>query len=161
VTKEHKGACTRTSRVIGARPEEVYEAFMNPAALVDWLPPGEMTGEIHEFDARVGGGYRMSLFFPPTERSFRGKTSDREDVVTVRFVELAPARKIVETVNFHTTDPALCGEMTFVWTFEEVSGGTEVTVACKNLPPGLRAEDNEAGSRLSLEQLARRFDPRL
>jgi hypothetical protein len=55
----------------------------------------------------------------------------------------------------------LFGEMTFVWTFEEVSGGTEVTVVCKNLPPGLRAEDNEAGSRLSLEQLACRFDPRL
>jgi uncharacterized protein YndB with AHSA1/START domain len=159
MTKEPTSACTRASRVIRARPAEVYEAFMNPAALVDWLPPGEMTGEIHEFDARVGGGYRMSLFFPPTERSFRGKTSDREDMVTVRFVELAPARKIVETVNFHTTDPALLGEMTIVWTFEEVSGGTEVTVVCKNLPLGLRAEDNEAGSRLSLEQLARRFDP--
>jgi uncharacterized protein YndB with AHSA1/START domain len=159
VTEEHAGACTRTSRVIRARPEEIYDAFMNPAALVDWLPPGEMTGEIHEFDGRVGGGYRMSLFYPPTERSLRGKTSDREDMVTVRFVELAPARKIVETVNFHTADPALFGEMTFVWTFEEVPGGTEVTVVCKNLPPGLRAEDNEAGSRLSLEQLARRFDP--
>jgi hypothetical protein len=48
-----------------------------------------------EFDARVGGGYRMSLFYPPNERSFRGKTSDREDMVDVRFVELAPARKLV------------------------------------------------------------------
>jgi uncharacterized protein YndB with AHSA1/START domain len=45
-----------------------------------------------------------------------------------------------------------------VVTFEEVSGGTEVTFLCRNLPPGLRAEDNEAGSRLSLEQLARRFE---
>jgi hypothetical protein len=43
-------------------------------------------------------------------------------------------------------------------TFEEVSGGTEVTLEFKNLPPGLRPEDNEAGSRLSLEQLARRFE---
>jgi hypothetical protein len=48
--------------------------------------------------------------------------------------------------------------MTLTATFEEVSGGTEVTLAFKNLPPGLRAEDNEAGSRLSLEQLARRFE---
>jgi hypothetical protein len=31
-------------------------------------------------------------------------------------------------------------------------------VVFKNLPPGLRAEDNEAGWRLSLEQLARRFE---
>ena len=43
-------------------------------------------------------------------------------------------------------------------TFEEVSGGTEVTLVCQNLPPGLRAEDDEAGSRLSLQQLARRFE---
>jgi len=42
--------------------------------------------------------------------------------------------------------------------FEEVSGGTEVTLVFRNLPPGLRAEDNEAGSRLSLAQLARRFE---
>jgi hypothetical protein len=48
--------------------------------------------------------------------------------------------------------------MTIVVTFDEVSGGTEVTIVCKNLPPGLRAEANEAGSRLSLEQLARRFE---
>jgi uncharacterized protein YndB with AHSA1/START domain len=158
MTEEHAGAGTRTSRIIKARPEKVYEAFMDPAALIAWLPPAEMTGKIHEFDARVGGGYRMSLFYPPNERSFRGKTSDREDMLNVRFVELAPPLRIVEAVNFVTTDPAFLGEMTIVVTFEEVSGGTEVTFLCKNLPPGLRAEDNEAGSRLSLEQLARRFE---
>jgi len=158
MTDEHAGAWTRTSRVIQARPQDLYEAFMDPAALIAWLPPAEMTGGIHEFDARVGGGYRMSLFYPPTERAFRGKTADREDMVNVRFLELAPARRIVEAVNFVTTDPALFGEMTIMVTFEEVPGGTEVAFSCKDLPPGLRAEDNEAGSRLSLEQLARRFE---
>jgi uncharacterized protein YndB with AHSA1/START domain len=73
MTEEHAGAWTRTSRVIRARPEELYEAFIDPAALVAWLPPANMTGEIHEFDARVGSGYRMSLFYPPNERVFRGK----------------------------------------------------------------------------------------
>ncbi|MGZ3310133.1 MAG: SRPBCC domain-containing protein [Xanthobacteraceae bacterium] len=158
MTAARRGAWTRTSRIIKARPEELYAAFMDPAALVAWLPPAEMTGEIHEFDARAGGGYRMSLFYPPTERSSRGKTSDKEDMVTVRFVELAPARRIVEGVKFVTTDPALLGEMMIEITFEPVFGGTEVTFLCTNLPPGLRAEDNEAGSRLSLEQLARRFE---
>jgi Activator of Hsp90 ATPase homolog 1-like protein len=81
MTEEHAGAWTRTSRIIKARPEELYDAFMDPAALVAWLPPAEMTGVMHEFDARVGGGYRMSLFYPPNERSFRGKTSDRESMV--------------------------------------------------------------------------------
>jgi uncharacterized protein YndB with AHSA1/START domain len=158
MTEEHAGARTRTSRVIRARPEELYAAFLDPAVLIDWLPPAEMTGEIHEFDATVGGGYRMSLFYPPDERSFRGKTSDREDMVNVRFVELAPSHRIVEAVSFVTADPAFFGEMTMTATFEEVSGGTGVTLVFENLPPGLRPEDNEAGSRLSLEQLARRFE---
>jgi uncharacterized protein YndB with AHSA1/START domain len=158
MTEEHAGASTRTSRVIKAQPKELYDAFLDPAALTAWLPPADMTGEIHAFDGRVGGGYRMSLFYPPSEQSPRGKTSEREDMVDVRFVELAPARRIVEAVNFVTTDPALLGEMTIVVTFEQVSGGTDVTFLCRNLPPGLRPEDNEAGARLSLEQLARRFE---
>ena len=158
MTDEEAGAWTRTSRVIRARPEELYAAFLDPTALVHWLPPAEMTGEIHEFDARVGGGYRMSLFYPPNERVFRGKTSDRQDMVNVRFVELAPPGRIVEAVSFVTTDPAFSGEMTMTVTFEEVTGGTEVTLVFENLPPGLRAEDNEAGARLSLAQLARRFE---
>jgi uncharacterized protein YndB with AHSA1/START domain len=155
---EEPGASTRTSRLVGATPDKIYAAFMDPTALVAWLPPGEMTGEIHEFDPRVGGGYRMSLFYPPAERALRGKTAAGEDMFTVRFVELVPPRRIVETVRFHTNDPALLGEMTIVATFEPAPGGTDVTLLCKNLPPGVRPEDNEAGSRLSLEQLARRFE---
>jgi uncharacterized protein YndB with AHSA1/START domain len=158
MSEEQAGAPNRTSRVVKARPEQVYEAFMNPAALVAWLPPAEMTGEIHEFDARVGGGYRMSLFYPPEESPPRGKTSAREDMVNVRFVELAPPGRIVEAVSFVTTDPTLLGEMTILATFEEVPGGTEVTMMFENLPPGLRPEDNDMGSRLSLEQLARHFE---
>ena len=55
MTEERAGAWTRTSRVISARPEELYAAFLDPTALIDWLPPAEMTGEVHEFDARVRG----------------------------------------------------------------------------------------------------------
>jgi hypothetical protein len=79
-------------------------------------------------------------------------------MVNVRFVELTPPRRIVEAISFVTTDPAFSGEMTMTAMFEEVSGGTEVTLVFEDLPPGLRAEDNEVGSRLSLEQLARRFE---
>ena len=129
MTNAPSSASTRTSRVIQARPEIVYAAVIDPAALVAWLPPGEMTGKIHEFDARVGGGYRMSLFYPPTERSSRGKTAEREDRVSVRFVELVPPRRIVEAVSFHTDEPTLLAEMTMVATYEPVPGGTEVTTS--------------------------------
>ena len=152
------GRSTRASKVIKASPAAVFAAFMDPAVLVAWLPPADMTGRIHEFDGRVGGGYRMSLFYPPNERVHRGKTSDKEDMVNVRFVELDPPRKIVEAVRFVTADRAFLGEMTMTATFEELPGGTEVTLVFKDLPPGLPAEDNEAGARLSLDQLARHFE---
>jgi uncharacterized protein YndB with AHSA1/START domain len=150
-------ASTNASKVVRARPDEVYEAFMNPAILVEWLPPGEMTGKIHEFDGRDGGGYRLSLFYPPTDQSHRGKTAEREDMVSVRFVELVPGRRIVEAVTFHTDDPALKGEMMLAVTLDEVADGTKVSIACSSLPPGLRPEDNEAGTQESLEKLAKRF----
>jgi uncharacterized protein YndB with AHSA1/START domain len=152
------GVSTSSSRTIRAPRERVYQAFVDPRELVVWLPPAEMTGAMHAFDARVGGGYRMSLYYPQSERSLRGKTSDKEDMVAVRFVDLAPPHKIVEAVSFVTTDPAFFGEMTMTATLEEVSGGTEVTLLFENLPPGLRAEDNEAGSQLSLDQLARHLE---
>jgi uncharacterized protein YndB with AHSA1/START domain len=148
-------ASTRTSRVIKAPRETLYRAFTDPAALAIWLSPGEMTGKVHEFDARVGGGYRMSLFYPPSEQAAHGKTSEREDRFTARFVELAPPTRIVEAISFDSADPAFAGEMTMVVSFAQRGDGTEVTIAFDNIPPGIRPEDNDTGTRSSLEKLAR------
>jgi uncharacterized protein YndB with AHSA1/START domain len=114
-----------------------------------------MTGKIHEFDARVGGGYQMSLFYPSSEQVYRGKTSEQEDRFTARFIELTPPSRIVQVITFDSADPAYSGEMTMVATFEERDGGTEVTIAFENMPSGVRPEDNEAGTQSSLEKLAR------
>jgi hypothetical protein len=99
----------------------------------------------------------MSLVYPESEQMVLGKTSEREDRVSVRFVELTP-RRIVEAVVFDSPDSAFHGEMIMVITFDDVPGGTEVVFTCSNLPPGLRPEDNDAGVSLSLAQLARRFE---
>lgn len=55
---------TRNSMIIKPSPEALYWAFTKPNALAVWQAPGNMTGKIHEFDLRVGGGYTMSLFYP-------------------------------------------------------------------------------------------------
>jgi uncharacterized protein YndB with AHSA1/START domain len=146
---------TRNSRVIKASREALYQAFIDPAALIIWLPPGDMTAKIYSFDARVGGGYRMSLFYPESEQTFRGKTSEKEDDFVARFVELTPPTRIIQTVIFNSPDPAFSGEMALIATFAAADGGTEVTIECKNIPPGIRPEDNEEGCRSSLEKLAR------
>jgi uncharacterized protein YndB with AHSA1/START domain len=153
-------ASTRTSRVINAPREKLYRAFLDPQALVVWLPPGEMTGEFYNFDARVGGGYRMSLFYAATDRTHRGKTAEKEDSVSVRFVELNPPQRIVEAVTFNSGDPAFAGEMTLEVTFDAVDAGTNVTLFFTNIPPGIRPEDNDTGARESLEKLARFMERR-
>jgi uncharacterized protein YndB with AHSA1/START domain len=97
----------------------------------------------------------MSLFYPSSEQLPRGKTSEREDRFTARFVELTPPARIVETISFDSADPAFSGEMTMVVTFEARGNGTDVTIAFENIPSGIRPEDNDAGARSSLEKLAR------
>jgi uncharacterized protein YndB with AHSA1/START domain len=149
---------TRNAQWVKATPQQVYDAFMHPDLLVKWLPPAEMTGRIHAFDGRVGGGYSMSLFYPEKETRFQGKTAEREDRVHVRFVELAPPGRIVERLTFETSDPSLMGEVTLTITTAAAGNGTEVVMLFENLPPGLKPEDNDAGARLSLGQLARLFE---
>ena len=97
----------------------------------------------------------MSLFYLSSEQVYRGKTSEREDRFTARFVELTPPTRIVEAITFDSTDAAFAGEMIMVVTFEERNDRTEVTIVFENIPPGIRPEDNDAGTRSSLEKLAR------
>ena len=145
---------THNSKFIKATPEALYRALTDPAALAVWLAPGDMTGEVHRFDDRVGGGYEMSLYYPSSETTFRGKTREREDRYTARFVELTPPSRIVEAITFDAVDPAFEGEMLMVVTLEAEDGGTTVSIFFKDIPSGIRPENNEAGTRLSLEKLA-------
>lgn len=154
MAQAQSAAKTRSSKFIQASPEILYRAFTDPAALVVWLAPHDMTGEIHSFDCRVGGGYRMSLRYPEAEKAAKGKTAEREDRFTARFVELNPGRRIVEAITFESANPEYCGEMTMVVTFEAEEKGTRVSVVFNNIPSGIRAEDNEAGTRSSLKKLS-------
>ena len=148
---------TRASRLIPAAPDAVWDALMDPKALVDWLPPGDMTGQMHAFDGRVGGGFEMSLFYPDDDTEARGKTDAREDRTRVRFKTLEKGHKIVWAVLFATDDPTLKSEMTMTITLQAAEGGTRVALVSQNLPVGLKPADNAEGSRQSLEKLAKRF----
>ena len=149
---------TRASRLIPAAPDAVWDALMDPKALVDWLPPGDMTGQMHAFDGRVGGGFEMSLFYPDDDGAAEGKTAAREDRTRVRFKTLEKGHKIVWAVLFATDDPTLKSEMTMTITLQAAEGGTRVALVSQNLPVGLKPADNAEGSRQSLEKLARRFE---
>jgi uncharacterized protein YndB with AHSA1/START domain len=148
---------TRTdiaSRVIRASRQVIYRAFVDPHALVSWLPPNGMTGKIHHFDLRAGGSYRMVLTYRRTGHAVRGKSSEDSDVVEGRYLEIVPNQRIVQEIAFESDDPAFAGRMRMTWQLNAVQGGTEVTIRCENVPSGIAKEDHDAGLRSTLANLA-------
>ena len=142
------------SRVIQASPQTIYKALLDPKAVATWRPPKDMTAEMYEFDARLGGRFRMALTYTATDESVRGKTSKNLDVVDGQFVELVRDQRVVERVEFESDDPAFAGAMLITTTLTPVSGGTEVTIRCDNVPPGISRRDHEAAMASTLQNLA-------
>jgi uncharacterized protein YndB with AHSA1/START domain len=116
----------RLNRVLQAPPERVYKAFLDPGAMVKWLPPNGFTGEVHHLDAKVGGTYRMSFtnFSTGNSHSFGGE-----------YLELAPNERIRHTDKFE--DANLPGEMTTTITFTKVSVGTELNIVQEGVPSAI------------------------
>jgi uncharacterized protein YndB with AHSA1/START domain len=149
------GGTTLNSKEIKASPEKLYKAFTTPEALAIWQAPGNMTAKVHRFDLRVGGGYEMSLFYPATDVSSQGKTGDKEDKFSSHFLELVPNEKIVQAIHFDSSDPSFSGEMIMEVTLKAKGDSTIVTFLFNNIPSGIKPEDNEEGTKSSLEKLAR------
>lgn len=144
---------SRNSKIIQSDRENVYAAFTDKKALEYWLAPYGMTGKVHNFDLKVGGGYEMSLFYK--DNTTEGKTSGNEDRFSARFKEIIPNKKIIQTISFQSENNALKDEMTMEVYFEEINAGsTEVTIIFKNIPTGIDPKDNEDGTEQSLEKLA-------
>ena len=116
-----------------------------------------MTSEVHEFEGREGGVFRISLTYDDSQQA--GKTSGPTDTFQGRFAKVVPESEIVQVVEFQSDDPAMKGEMTITYLLEERDGGTDVTGIHENLPPGLSATDNELGWSMSMDKLANLVEP--
>lgn len=147
-------ATTTNSKRIKAVPEKVYRAFTDPSLLEKWLVPGEMKGKIGKFDLRVGGGYDMCLQYPESENGSPGKTKSREDCYHTTFLQLVPNERILQSINFDSTEEEFQGEMKMDVTLAKHDNGTLVTITFENIPSGIRPEDNEEGTESSLQKLA-------
>jgi uncharacterized protein YndB with AHSA1/START domain len=133
----------RLHRVLRAPPERVYRAFLDPGAMVKWLPPHGFTGQVHEMDARVGGRYRMSFtnFSQGQSHAFGGE-----------YLELVPGERIVHTDRFDAPGPS--GEMKTSITLKAVFCGTELNVVQEGIPAMIPAEACHLGWQESLQLLA-------
>ena len=140
----------RLHRVLKATPERVYRAFLDPDAMVKWLPPHGFTAKIHALDARVGGSYRMSFtnFTTGSSHSFGGE-----------YLELVPNERIRHTDTFD--DPNLPGVMEVTVTLRKVSCGTDLSIVQEGVPDVIPAEACYLGWQESLTLLAQLVDPEI
>jgi uncharacterized protein YndB with AHSA1/START domain len=144
---------TTVSKLIAASRREIYRVFVDADAITAWLPPGTMRGVMHRFEPHIGGAFSMSLIYAEQDIG-HGKSDAATDTFDGRFAELVPDARVVWAVKFRSTDPAFGGEMRVITTLDDEAGGTRVTMACEGIPPGIRPEDNETGTRETLEKLA-------
>ncbi len=149
---------TQLTQYVDAPPARVYQAFVTATAVASWMVPDDMTSQIHEFDAREGGSFRISLTYDAPNAA--GKTAANTDTYHGHFVKLVPDKQVVQVMEFESSDPTMQGEMTATFTLVGKDQGTEVHALHENLPPGIPPEANELGWRLSLEKLARFVEER-
>ena len=140
----------RLHRVIAAKPEKIYRAFLDADAKARWLPPNGFTGKVHSMDAKVGGKYKMSFtnFSTGKSHSFGGE-----------YRELVPNERLRYTDVFD--DPNLPGEIQVTVTLKQVSLGTELNIVQEGLPDVIPLEACYLGWQESLLNLARLVEPEI
>jgi len=140
----------RLHRVLRAKPEKVYRAFLEGDALAKWLPPYGFTCTVHHLEAAVGGTFKMSFrnFSTGNSHSFGGD-----------YLELIPNQRIRYTDKFD--DPNLPGVMEVIVSLEPVTCGTELSVVQSGIPDVIPLEMCYLGWQESLMQLATLVEPEI
>jgi len=144
------GNTIKLHRVLRAPPQRVYKAFVDADALARWLPPYGFLCKVHQMEAKVGGGFKMSFtnFGSGKGHSFGGK-----------YLELKPGERVRYTDKFD--DPNLPGEMVTTVTLKKVSVGAELDVVQEGVPEAIPAEMCYLGWQESLAQLAKLVEPEI
>lgn len=138
---------------VRAPRSSVYRALLDADAIAKWRVPAGMSSHVHEFDAREGGSFRISLTYDAPDAV--GKSAGRTDTYHGHFAKLVPDEQVVEVFEFEAADPALRGTMTMTTTLTDSGGGTDVVVVHEGIPDSVPADDNETGTRMALANLAR------
>lgn len=140
----------RLHRVLRAKPEKIYRAYLNPDAVARWLPPNGFTCKVDHLEAKVGGTFRMAFtnFSTGNGHSFGGT-----------YLELVPNQRIRYTDKFD--DANLPGEMLTTVELRAVVCGTEMTVVQEGIPEAIPPEFCYLGWQESLDHLARLVEPEI
>lgn len=142
---------TRILRRLNAPRSRVYRALIDARDVQTWMVPTGMTSQVHAFEGREGGFFRISLTYDAPTGT--GKTTAQTDTYHGHFVKLVPDELVVQVLEFETENPAMRGEMTITFTLTDADGGTELLAVHDQLPSGVSPSDNELGWQLSLTKL--------
>lgn len=140
----------RLHRVIAAKPEKVYRAFIEADALAQWLPPNGFMCTVHHLDAKVGGTHKMS---------FRNFTTGDSHSFGGEYLELVPGERLRYTDKFD--DANLPGQMQVTVTLKAVSVGTDVNIVQEGVPDMIPVEGCYLGWQQSLINLATLVEPEI
>ncbi|QWK79284.1 SRPBCC family protein [Ochrobactrum sp. BTU1] len=140
----------RLHRVIATNTDKVYRAFTEADAIASWIPPYGFVCTVHEMNAKVGGGHKMSFrnFSTGEQHSFGGT-----------YIELIPGERIVYTDKFDDTN--LPGEMKVTIELKSVSVGTEINITQEGVPDIIPPEACYLGWQDSLDKLKRLVEPEI
>ena len=140
----------RLHRVLRAKPEKVYRAFLEAGAMAKWIPPYGFTCTVHHMDARVGGTFRMSFhnFTTGDGHSFGGE-----------YLELVLNERLRYTDKFE--DPNLPGILEVTVSLKPVLCGTELSISQSGIPEAIPLEMCYLGWQESLAQLATLVEPEI
>lgn len=140
----------RLHRVLRAKPEKVYRAFLDAGALAKWLPPYGFLCSVQHMEARVGGTFRMS---------FHNFSSGNGHAFGGEYLELVPSERIRYTDKFE--DPNLPGVLEVTVLLKPVLCGTELSIAQSGIPDAIPLEMCYLGWQESLAQLATLVEPEI
>ncbi len=132
----------KLQRVLTASPKKVYRAFSDGNALSAWLPPYGFYCQVHQFNFKLGGAFKMS---------FTNFTTNGSHSFGVSFLEIVPSDLLIYSDKFD--DPNLLGEIITTVKFIKVSCGTELQITQEGIPDVIPSEICYLGWQESLECL--------
>lgn len=130
----------QVKRLLPSSPEDVFDAWLDPNRLKEWLCPGSAIVPLAEIDARIGGRFRIVM---------RDEGVDYTHVGEYR--EIARPRRLV----FSWASPATKGQNTLVTIeFRARGESTELTLTHERLPDKDTADKHKRGWQSIMEKLA-------
>jgi uncharacterized protein YndB with AHSA1/START domain len=129
-------------RFIPVPRERVFQAWLDPKSLAQWMRPGGATEATAEVDAKVGGKFRILMIEGPKRYEHTGEYRAIDPPELLEFTWISEAtdhRATVVSIEFLERD-----------------GGTELVLTHRRLPP-TQMESHRRGWSDILRLLEKRF----